>query len=97
MIYISGPMTGYPDLNFPAFNAAADLLRRQGQEVINPVDINPDPNADWWDCIIEDIIAMKRATGIYLLKGWEDSPGANIEYWVARKQNLKIMYQADDQ
>ena len=29
-IYIAGPMTGYPELNFPAFHAAANSLRAQG-------------------------------------------------------------------
>jgi hypothetical protein len=41
-IYLSGPMTGLPDLNFPAFNAAASALRAKGLNVINPAEINID-------------------------------------------------------
>lgn len=35
-IYISGPMTGKPDLNRPAFDAAEKRLSAQGHFVINP-------------------------------------------------------------
>ena len=35
-IYISGPMTGKPDLNRPAFDAAEKRLTAQGHFVINP-------------------------------------------------------------
>lgn len=35
-IYISGPMTGYPDLNLPAFDAAEKRLTDDGHFVINP-------------------------------------------------------------
>ena len=35
-LYLSGPMTNCPDLNRPAFDAAAKRLREQGHFVINP-------------------------------------------------------------
>lgn len=40
-IYISGRMTGHPDLNRPAFDAAEKRLREQGHFVINPHDLTP--------------------------------------------------------
>lgn len=36
--YIAGPMRGHPQFNFPAFDAAAALLRSQGHEAFNPAD-----------------------------------------------------------
>ena len=39
-IYISGPMTGKHDFNYPAFNAAAKRLRSEGHFVINPAELS---------------------------------------------------------
>lgn len=39
-IYISGPMTGHPDHNAHAFDAAAKRLREQGHFVINPAELS---------------------------------------------------------
>ena len=40
-IYISGPMTGLPDLNRDAFETAENFLRLWGFEPINPLKIHP--------------------------------------------------------
>ena len=39
-VYCSGPMTGHPDHNIPAFNAAAKRLREQGHFVVNPAELS---------------------------------------------------------
>ncbi len=39
-IYIAGPMRGYKYYNFPAFDAAAERLRRLGFEPVNPADMD---------------------------------------------------------
>ena len=44
-IYVAGPMTGLPELNYPAFNAAADRLRARGWHVENPAE-SPAPHVD---------------------------------------------------
>ncbi|MBA2927098.1 DUF4406 domain-containing protein [Pseudomonas sp. CCUG 57209] len=41
-IYLSGPMTGLPGLNFPAFAAMTDNLRAGGHTVTNPAEVDPD-------------------------------------------------------
>jgi hypothetical protein len=94
-IYISGPMTGLPRLNFPLFNRVAVRLRNLRWEVVNPVEINPDESADWLDCIAADLLAMRGCTAICLLPGWTDSYGAKIERMAADRMGLKVFHLAD--
>jgi hypothetical protein len=35
-LYLSGPMSNLPDLNFPAFHSMAARLRAAGHQVVNP-------------------------------------------------------------
>lgn len=37
-VYLAGPMRGIPHFNFPAFHAAAAMLRAQGYTVFNPAE-----------------------------------------------------------
>jgi len=82
-IYVAGPMTGIEELNFPAFNAETARLRALGHEVINPAEVNPDPKADWTDCMVMDIRELLTCEAIVLLPGWEKSKGARIEHAIA--------------
>ncbi|MFG9313326.1 DUF4406 domain-containing protein [Pseudomonas aeruginosa] len=54
-IYIAGPMTGYKDYNFPAFNAQAEALRGLGYHVENPADHGVVDGAEWQDYLRYDI------------------------------------------
>lgn len=94
-IYISGPMSGLPRLNWPLFNRTAVRLRNLRWEVVNPVAINNDPEADWLDCIAADVVAMRGCTAICMLPGWEASFGARIERLVAERMGLEIFDLAD--
>ena len=89
-IYISGPMTGLPDLNFPAFYAAADALRQAGHAPVNPAEIVTDPAADWQDCMRADIKALCDCDALALLPGWEKSKGAHLELHIAHRIGLEI-------
>lgn len=40
ILYIAGPMTGRPDMNYPAFRTAGAELRAVGYEVLNPADVD---------------------------------------------------------
>lgn len=95
-IYVAGPMTGYDNLNFEAFNFFAENLRADGWKVHNPAEINPDLDADWADCMIEDIQYVVNSDAIFMLRGWEKSKGATVEWIVANALGLEIYYEDDD-
>lgn len=95
VVYISGPMTGFTDLNFPAFNKAAAEMRERGYEVVNPVDINPDPDTPWTECMRNDIKALLACTHIALLPGWQRSKGARIEAGIAFDLGMELIYVQD--
>ena len=89
-IYISGPMSGLPDLNFPAFHAAAAALRARGFDVVNPAELNVDNQGDWASCMKADIKALCDCTALALLPGWEDSRGAHLEVHLAHRLGMKV-------
>jgi len=91
-IYIAGPMTGLPDLNFPAFHAEADRLRALGYEVSNPAEINPDPTAGWEACMRADIAQLVTCDAVRLLDGWESSRGASLEAHIAHRLDMRLVY-----
>lgn len=89
-VYLSGPMTGLPELNFPAFNAAATVLRNSGWRVVNPAELNPDPATPWAACMRSDIKALCDCDVLALLPGWEKSKGAHLELQIAHRLEIRI-------
>lgn len=83
VIYIAGPMTGYKDLNYPAFDEAAADLRALGYEVITPSE-NPDPDPKTWENFMKmSIPQVCKADQVVTLPGYMDSKGATIEVALA--------------
>ena len=102
-IYIAGPMRGYPKSNFPAFYIAAKKLRKDGWTVLSPAEA--DKKEDGFDentgensksmqhYLRRDTQMICEATTIYLLRGWEKSEGATLEYMMAHYIGLEILYE----
>jgi len=90
-VYISGPMTGHPDYNFPAFMAAEDKLRDLGYDVINPARIEHKDKEDWVSCMRQAITEMMRADAVTTLPGWMTSRGAKIEVDLAIKLSIPVV------
>lgn len=96
-IYISGPMSGIPEFNHPAFHEAALNLRLKGHEVINPAEMDEDIDKPWPWYILRDlhVLADFKPQAIFMLHGWDRSPGAKIEMLFAEKLGARILYQAE--
>lgn len=90
-VYLSGPMTGMPDLNWPAFNDQATRLRAMGYQVVSPAEINTDPSADWHQCLRNDLRALLDCDAMALLDGWQRSAGAHLEMHVAHRVGIEIV------
>ncbi|MEZ2739133.1 DUF4406 domain-containing protein [Comamonas jiangduensis] len=92
-VYVAGPMTGLPESNYPAFNAAAARLRSKGWHVENPAE-NPAPHVDaacdWTAYMRMGVSQLMTCHAIYLLPGWQQSKGASLEYMVAKQLGLMV-------
>lgn len=82
-VYISGPMTGRPDYNKPAFMEAEKIIMEMGHDPVNPATLPHDHGRTWGEYMREDIKALMDCEAILMLDGWIDSRGARIEYELA--------------
>lgn len=90
VIYVSGPMTGIPQLNYPLFNKVSAELRQAGFVVENPAE-NPDPPEKSWAGFMRmSLVQISRATILVRLPGWEASRGAVVENYLAEVLSLSI-------
>ena len=89
-VYLSGPMTGRPDLNFPAFTAAATQLRAAGFEVVNPAELVTTPGTPYGECMRIDIAALVTCQALAQLPDWSESRGAGVEFAVARAIGMRV-------
>lgn len=90
-IYVSGPMTGIEDWNFPAFNHWAKRLRNAGYEVYNPAETdNGDTTKPRYYYLRQDVESLSKCKTLFLLPGWEQSAGARLEFEIAKRLDMLI-------
>lgn len=95
-IYLSGPMKGYPESNYPLFNRVAAELRAEGHRVYNPAEFS-------YCRVAHPVFPMrvafaeyasficKEADTIVLLPGWEKSLGVSAELALAKNCGLDVI------
>jgi hypothetical protein len=92
LVYVSGPIKDNDDFERD-FDRAERDLRDLGFTPVNPVTIDHPPNATVEDFMRGDIRALLDCESIYLLKGWEKSSGAKLEFLVATSCGMKVLYE----
>lgn len=90
-VYISGPMTGLPELNAPAFNQAAAKLRRLDYAVCSPTETSGflGEHLAHHEYLRFDFERVLEADFLVVLPGWEKSKGARAEILMALRMGVK--------
>jgi hypothetical protein len=90
-VYVSGPMTGYPDYNFPAFHGMEAVLSALGYHTLNPArNFNGEHGHPREDYMRLDIQNVLQADAVVMLPGWTQSVGARTEVMVAHQLGLPL-------
>jgi hypothetical protein len=107
-IYLCGPMTGIPEFNAPAFDAAWNKYTELGYCVHSPVDYDREQGLvfegltghetpeeldfDLGEALVRDATQVVYADKIVVLKGWLQSSGAQWELQLARMLGKEVIF-----
>ena len=100
--YISGPMRDQHCFNFKRFFYWQVLMENSGYRVVNPAELDCLKmfagwkfTEDQWRGILNKDLAIIRARVhfMFMLRGWEDSEGANEERNLALELGLPVYYE----
>lgn len=93
--YLSGPMTGLPELNYPTFRTATEHLRALGHEVYNPSEWEDRYNKGVFNHQIAFadycVYIAREADAVVVLPGWKDSKGSRAEVALAHALGKPVL------
>jgi Domain of unknown function (DUF4406) len=95
-VYLSGPMSGLPNNNFPTFHSTARALRLLGYSVVNPAELKTEVTGlteeqAWREFMKTDIKMLVHCDAIVMLPGWNESRGATLERTIAKSLSMTVM------
>ena len=102
--FISGPMLGLPDFNYPAFHKAGEYLKSRGERFLSPAHgrfghprpaPTPEEARPWEYYMRESIKQLVLCDRILMLPGWSNSEGSRIERDLANTLRISIEYWID--
>lgn len=96
MLYLCGPMTGYPELNLPTFRHAASILREAGYTVLSPAEppYLQMPQIDWNRAVRRSLGALLECDAVATVtpSGLSQSRGAMLEIHIATQLEMPVLY-----
>lgn len=95
-VYIAGPMSGIELWNYPAFFAAAEVVKSYGHEPINPAAGETDMTKPWEWYIRRAVKLLVDADSVWMLPGWEASRGVHVERTLAMQLGMPIYELTDE-
>jgi hypothetical protein len=95
--YLSGPMTGKPQYNYPMFKTVSERLRKFGLKVVSPHEIPPPSGTftdeELWQYYMDRCWEqMDQCHALVQLPGWVHSRGARAEFQRAIDSGWKHFY-----
>lgn len=94
-IYIAGPISSLilrgitpPELQF-RFDRGANTVRAMGHEPVIPPNLTAFEQS-WSECMKQDIPVLLTCDGIYLMNGWKESKGCQLERQIAEALGLVV-------
>ncbi len=93
-IYISGPITGTSDY-MERFAAAEKRLQQEGHVVVNPARVSGElpEGTSQSEYMSISICMLDMCEGIFMMRNWERSRGANMEFEHAVKTRKVITFE----
>lgn len=98
-VYISGPMSGYDDFNYPAFAAAQAWLESRGIDAMSPHEAlsdKPPGSYEYADYFRADLKMLLKCKSIVMLDGFSKSKGALAEIAAADRLALPAFSMAGE-
>lgn len=91
-IYLSGAITGTNDY-MERFKAAEEKLTLDGHTVFNPAAVNSmmPTETTYEEYMRVSFTLLDMCDVIYMMRGWQDSKGANREYGYALGKDMTIL------
>lgn len=98
-VYLAGPMTGYPEFNFPAFKAAASDIDEMGVGAVYCTAFGTPPAPEdalpWDEYLREALRLMLTCNAVVVLPGWREPKGARLEVHVALELGMPVVEYPD--
>jgi hypothetical protein len=93
-IYIAGKVTGLPIAECTMkFGTAQVAIEKLGHQAVNPLVVVNDWKCPWDLAMRKCVTALMECDMILMLENASDSPGARIEWDLARKLNITVVYE----
>lgn len=92
-IYISGKISGMEKEAAELFAKAEQTLIVKKFSPVNPMNLSHLHDKKWESYMKECLCVMLQCDGLYMLSNWQESEGALIEWRLAKRLNMPIMYE----
>jgi hypothetical protein len=91
-VYISGPMTGRPDFNYPAFHKAEEYIKSLGYIPLNPArNFGGRTDLPREVYLRKDVEMLLQANEVWVLPGWQEGEGSKLEVAIAQALNIPVV------